>query len=363
MPYLQQPELGTAVRYARSDHSIAIPRPAFDSTLGIVGSCRGCHADRSARSLEEQVRAWYGAPKPHPRAVAAAFRASGAGKMGIRDAARLVLVADEAHPAALFAGLAWFVEQHLEPDMALDREVAIRLQGLARHRDADVRALSLAALHYAAGNDPRRRALLAAALEELGEDEPLVRPRWALVLGFLGDRLRAQGKALAAITTYRKAREIDPANPRIPVNLALAYVDAGNAPAAVEAYQQSLALDPAQPLTLVNLGIALAGTDPARAMATYRRALALNSREPLAHFNLAGVFTARQQYDSALVHFRLAAELDPSLSLARFYAARIHLERRDFASALREIQAGLEFDRENAEARAMRDRLRREIGR
>jgi formate-dependent nitrite reductase cytochrome c552 subunit len=34
MPYIQHPELGGAVRYARSDHSIPIPRPAFDSTLG-----------------------------------------------------------------------------------------------------------------------------------------------------------------------------------------------------------------------------------------------------------------------------------------------------------------------------------------
>src|SRR5574338_452582 len=36
MPYLQQPEIGTAIRYARSDHTIPIPRPAFDSAQGLT---------------------------------------------------------------------------------------------------------------------------------------------------------------------------------------------------------------------------------------------------------------------------------------------------------------------------------------
>ena len=31
MPYMQEPEVGTAVRYARSDHAIPIPRPRADS--------------------------------------------------------------------------------------------------------------------------------------------------------------------------------------------------------------------------------------------------------------------------------------------------------------------------------------------
>jgi hypothetical protein len=48
MPYLQQPELGGAIPYARSDHSIPIPRPLADSSLGIVSACQGCHADVGA---------------------------------------------------------------------------------------------------------------------------------------------------------------------------------------------------------------------------------------------------------------------------------------------------------------------------
>lgn len=365
MPYLQQPELGTAIPYARSDHSIAIPRPAVDDSLGITGACRACHGDRPVASLEATVRAWYGALKPRPRAVDALARARAAETPAA--AARLVLLPDERHVVALFAGMAWFLEQHLAPDMAsLPRDVTDRLRGLGMHEDPDVQALALASLHFARGTAADVRAFLVTALRDLSATaarEDAVRARWALVLGYLGDRLRERGNPLAAIATYQKAREIDPGNAQIPVNLGLAQVEAGNPGAAVAAYEASLALSPAQPLTLVNLGNAhTARNDLENAVAAYRRALTLDAREPLAWFNLGAAHARRGASDSALPAFRRAAEIDPSLSLARFLAARLLLERGDASAALREIESGLRFDPGNAEARAMRDRLRRELG-
>jgi tetratricopeptide (TPR) repeat protein len=363
MPYLQQPELGGAVRYGRSDHTIAIPRPARDDSLGIAGACRGCHTDRPAAVLAAQVRDWYGTVKPLPPMVAALARAREADSPGA--AARLVLVPGERHTAALFDGMAWFLERHLHPDMPeLSRDVIRRLRELAAHDDLDVRALALAALHYARGGYADDRVFLAAALRALGEHEDAVRARWALVLGYLGDRLQAQGDPIAAVATYQKAREIDPRNAGIPLNLGLAYASAGNLAAAIASYEASLAAAPAQPLTLVNLGNAHAARDDLpEAVAAYRRALALDSREPLAWFNLGGAQLRMGAADSALASFRRASSFDPSLSLARFLAARVLLQRGDRAGALREIESGLRFDSTNAEARAMRDRLRRELGR
>ena len=75
MPYLQQPNVGRRIRYARSDHAIAIPRPVFDSQVGIEGACRQCHQDQSVEQLDTQVRTWYGELKPHPPAVSAAVAA------------------------------------------------------------------------------------------------------------------------------------------------------------------------------------------------------------------------------------------------------------------------------------------------
>lgn len=359
MPYLQQPELGDAIPYKRSDHSIAVPRPGLDSALGIRSACRTCHVERSETALDSVVRAWYGPLKPRARAVAALIEAR-----SVRDAvsaARLVLVPGERHRAALYAGLAWFVETWLEPDARLEREVARRLRGLAQDADIDIAALALAALHYARGTDAAAHRFLAQQLAAAGEREDALRGRWALALGYLADRLRDRGKVEAAIATYQKAAEVDPANPAILVNMGLAEAQRGNFAAATTAYESALALDRFQPLVWVNLGIARADRgDLAGAMQAYRSALELDPREPLAHFNLGGLWARLGRPDSALASFQRAAVLDPSLYMARFYSARFLLEQGRRSEALREIDAGLLFDPTNNEALRMRDLLRQE---
>jgi tetratricopeptide (TPR) repeat protein len=359
MPYLQEPEVGSVVRYARSDHAIPIPRPAFDSSLGIVSACRGCHRDRSESALDAQVREWYGELKPHARAIDALTRAASVENPA--DAARLLLVPEERHTAALFAGMAAFLDRHLALDMdALDGDAVARLRALARHRDLDVRALALASLHYARGNERGIRDFLARELGAMGRDEDAIRARWAVTLGYLADRLRAGGNASAAVGVYRKAQEIAPGNAAVALNLGLAHAEAGNPAAAIEQYERSLSLAPAQPLTLVNLGIAKGDRgDVSGAMDAYRRALALDPREPLAHYNLGAAYLRQGAADSAAAHFERTVELDPSLAPARFYLARILGARGDVAGALRQVEAGLQFDQRNADALAMRDALRR----
>ena len=358
MPYLQQPELGTSIPYARSDHSIAIPRPSADSALGVVGACKTCHTDRSVSALQASVQQLYGEVKPLPAAVDALKRA----RAGLprAEAARLILRPDERHTQALFAGMAWFLETHLSRDMVdLERDVVGALEALARHSDDDVAAMALASLHFARGTEARTRRFLIASLDSLGEREPRVRSRWGVIMGYLADRARGTGDATAAAELYRRAREIDPDNAHIPLNHGIALNDGGNPAAAVEAYNASLAMDPAQPLTLVNLGIALmARNDAAGAMSAYRRALALNPREPLAWFNIAVVYASQANVDSAVASFIRAAELDPSLAIANFHASRLLLERGNQREALRQLEAGLRADPSSLEARQMRDQLR-----
>jgi tetratricopeptide (TPR) repeat protein len=361
MPYLQEPEVGSAVPYARSDHTIAIPRPAFDSAQGLISACAICHRDRTVSALDAQVRAWYGPLKPHPRAVDALIQAQATADRA--KAARALLVSDERHTAALFAGLAYFLDQYLEPDMAsLESDVPRALQALTRYPDDDVRAVALAALHYARGRASDTHRFLAGELRALGAAEWRIRLRWAITLGYLADKLRAEGKASEAAGTYQKALEITPGDSRLLLNLGLAYADAGNAVAAEDAYGRSLALDPGQPLTLVNLGIARAGrNDFAGAADAYRRALALNPREPLAWFNLANVYLQQSNVDSAAPNYERATTFDPSLSLAHFYLARIQAQRGDLTRAMREIDLGLEFDSANVDALAMRNELTRRL--
>ena len=361
MPYLQQPELGTAIPYARSDHTITVPRPLADSALGIVSSCQGCHADRTAAALGASVRTWFGEPKPLPEAVEALNRARAGQPRGA--AGRLVLRDDERHTQALFAGMAWFLETHLRQDMVeLERDVITRLERLTRHADDDIAALALASLHLARGTEPATRRFLIASLDSLGDRESRVRSRWGVVMGFLADRARSVGDAAGATVLYGRALEVDPGHARILLNQGLARADAGDHAGAVAAYNRALEVDPAQPLTLVNLGIALAArNDLPGAMAAYRRAIALNPREPLAYFNLAALFAGQARGDSAILNFLRAAELDPSLAVANFYASRLLLDMGNPREALRQIEAGLRFDPSATEARQMRDALRRQL--
>ncbi len=359
MPYLQEPEIGTALRYARSDHTISIPRPAFDSTLGVVNACKGCHQDRATAALEQTTTSWYGALKPHPRAVSALIR--GVAVSSESAAAELLLVPDEKHAPALVAGLAHFAERFLEPDMpALSSAARQRLVALGDHPDIDVRAMALAALHYAAGSAPAVHRVLAERLTRAGADEWKLRRRWSVVLGFFADQLRARGNSSAAVGVYRKAREVDPTSARMLLNLGLAQNESGDPAGAVLSFRESLTRDPLQPLAYINMGIALeAQNDIDGAASAYRAALKLNEREPLAYFNLGNVFVKGDDLEQALPMYRRAAELDPAIASAHFMVARLLAQRGRIAEALKSVEHGLEFDHANADAIALRDQLRR----
>ena len=358
MPYLQEPEIGTALRYARSDHAIPVPRPAADSALGVRSACQTCHQDRSEATLDAQVRAWYSELKPVAPTIAAVL--AGREESDPARAATWLLLPDAPHTAALFAGLAAYVDRHLAPSVAPPAEATGRLQRLAVHRDLDVRGLALAALHLTSGDEAEVRAFLVTQLQRQGADERLVRRRWFTALGYFGDKRRAAGDALGAITAYDKALAIEPAHARLHLNRGLALAGAGRLLDAAAAYRASLAIDRLQPLAQVNLGIALAASgDRLGAISAYTAALSINAREPLAHFNVGNLQLESGQLDEAAGSYRQAIAADPSLSLAHFYLARILAQRGDLRGAVTAIDAGLEFDANNPEALGARAQLTR----
>ncbi|HEX5076028.1 MAG TPA: tetratricopeptide repeat protein [Gemmatimonadaceae bacterium] len=362
MPYLQEQEIGHAIRYARSDHTISIPRPAFDSSQGLTSACKGCHADRSVAALDAQVRTWYGTLAPHDSAVAGLTRVAEATSRAA--VARLLLVVGSRHTSALLAGLARFVETQLAPDMSsLEPDVVDRLRALAGHPDTDVRATALAALHFARGNDPDTRRFLAAALTSLGANDAAVRGRWALVLGFLADSLVSHGDPAGAVATYRKAIEIAPRDPRLHLSLGLAQAEAGETAKAIASYQRSLSLDAQQPLALVNLGIALEGSgDTSGAERAYQQAIAVDPNEPLAYFNLGNIYLQRGDAAGAIPRYERATQLNPSLSTGYFYLADAYARTGAVERALDAVRRGLEFDPQNANGKLAEEKLKQALG-
>ncbi len=359
MPYLQHPEVGRTLRFSRSDHTIPIPRPAFDEELGIENACKTCHANRSVEFLERQTTEWYGELKPHKDIVRGMLEFTP--EQSAVDAAARLLAPVVGHPMAQLAALNAFQERYLRPDMpTLDAAVAAPLRRLARSRDLDVRAFALATLHYVRGRDPETRQFLIEQLESVPfEDDASIRGRWVVTLGYLGDVWRERGELETAAVVYQKALELTPEHPHILAQLADAYSLTGRHDEAIAQFERAVDADPAQSLTLVNYGVALerAGQNDAAAMA-YRRALEINPNEHLAHFNLGNHHLRRDEVEEAIAYYVTAVTLQPGLAQGHSYLARSLTLANRLDEALEAAERALEFDRNNPRTRQMVQQLR-----
>jgi tetratricopeptide (TPR) repeat protein len=361
MPYLQEGDVGSALRYARSDHAIPVPRPAFDAGLGIEPACQSCHRDRTVAALQATVDTCYGETKPHPPLVAALTKLRGGPDANAMRT--LVETRGSKHAMADFTALAAILRQELTADMpSLDAGIEARFRDAARSDDPDIVALALAALHYARGSDAGTRRWLAARLDSLGGAEDLVRSRWVVLLGFLADGQREAGDARAAIATYGKALEIRPNDARVLVNLGLAHAAAGDLLAAEQAYVTSLANGPPDPLTLVNLGIARAARgDGAGAVEAYTRASEVDPADALPYFNLGNLYLRAQRVDEAIEQYRRATAADPALPAARFNLARALASRGEFGEAKVQVEEGLRFAKDDSGGKALLAQIEQSI--
>lgn len=358
MPYLQEPSVGNTIRYARSDHTIPIPRPAFDAALGVEVACALCHQDRSVEALQEQTRSWWGEIAPHHPLVAGLASAS---TLSNRDSLIALLVRTAPgtsdaprHIAAEIIALGTLLRDHLLPDgPELPRSLEMRLRSAATDAHPDIAALGLSALHWSRGNDRTTRRFLANRLDSLPALNLAVRRRWAILLGFLGDQARAADDPGRAITAYYKALEILPADAGILTRLGLAQLATADPPSAMLAFQRALDADPSHSLAWINLGIARAATgDASGAARAYTAALQADSTDALAWFNLGNVELRASRFEQAIAYYRNTIRFDPSLAPAHFNLARalILLDRPDEAAiALRD---GLGFEPDNEPARA-----------
>lgn len=361
MPYLQHPEVGPAVRFSRSDHTIAIPRPVFDADLGITGACAQCHHDRTALELQGQARAWWGELRPHRPLIQGQVDELRA--RNVTEAAGLLLHPEQVDPLVQFQALSRLLTGYLNPDDGtLPTSVVEGLTALTTNADLDVRALALASLHWVRGDDPAVRHVLVDALERAPDDEAL-RGRWLLALGFLGDSNRDEGNVDRAAAAYRKALEIRPGDPKVldaEGSLRMrtgAYVDA------VRLFRQSLEAEPAQPLGWVNLGIALTGAGDARgAEEAYDRALQLNPREAVALFNLGNLKQRAGDLPGAADAYAGAVAADPGMGPAHFELARVYILMERPADALPHARRAVEFRPDHLPSRQMLQDLERALG-
>lgn len=310
-PYLQHQMLGKKLRFARSDHTIPIPRPEFDARIGIENACSQCHKDHSVQWAQAKTEEWYGELKPHKDIVRA---------LGEKDrwtsrqqAARALLDSMEVHPIAQATALVHFAKNHLRPDMpTLESDIIQKLQRYARQPDLDLKALALMSLHLAQGEQAEVHDFLEDELQKLGEFEVAVRKRWAIAVDFLGYLYSQQGDYLMAITAHRKALEIDPNEPTALVNLGLAYGNSGDLDKAIIAFERALTADPNYTMALKNLHIAyLQQGKIEQAIAALRTAVERKPVDPEAHVLLSQALLRNNNRFEALAVLQAARQKFP----------------------------------------------------
>lgn len=356
MPYLQESSVGSHIRYARSDHTIPIPRPAYDTRLGIENACQKCHRDRTPQQLEAQVTTWYGTLKPHAPAVAALLAGDSASDGP--TAARTILGAPANDPMAEVAGLARVIRRSTTLG-ELDEETIERLQRRAESTDPDVQALALATLHLIRGADPKVRRFLAGALRGLGPKDSAIRDRWAWILRVRGDAALTTGDYESALGAYRKSREVAPNDPAVWRSLGVAYTRQRDYGKAIEHFRHSLDLRPSQPQVLIDLGFAFMQQGSLDSATTaYRKAIAINPWEPGAYANLGITYLRAGALGRAVEALERAVELNPGLADAHFALASAYAQLGERARAEATLEQGLEFDPHNEAARRMLEAVR-----
>lgn len=364
MPYEQQHELGRAIKYRRSDHTIAIPRPSVDSALGLVGSCKSCHANLSVAQLTQQATAWWGTIKPHETAVAGVLAARDAAD--IAKATPLLLQPQSRNAMAQVAGLSEWLEKFATPRMtSVPNDAESRLLQLASSKDPDVQALALATLHYTRGHEKAVRRELTARLE--GAPTPAARDalrrRWATVLGGVGDAAREGGRNEQAVAAYLAALQVTPNAAPLLLNLGLAYAARGDMSSAVTAYRRAVQADPRQPLAEVNLAVALEqGGDLDGARAAYERAIAADPTGALPFLNIGTMLLRSERGAEARPWLEKALARDPGLATGHFQLALVFVQTGELDRAERSVKRALALDPANGEAVKLLEALREARG-
>jgi len=283
MPFLQHQGVGAHLVFARSDHTIPIPRPEFDHRLGIENACQKCHRDRDVAWQEAQLKEWYGVIKPHAPMIANLLKAGESADM--KNASELLLAPEAKHPMGQMAGLAAYVQRFLRPSMTTaDLAPIERLKALARSDDIDLKSVALMALHLGFDQRPDVRRFLDERRKELGGASDPIRLRWGIALDNVGTAYAASGDLPNAIICFGKSIEIKPDNFVTMSHLALAHLKSG---------------------------------DFDKAIVWLKNAIRLKPGKAVLHFQLAQTYAQNQQIPKAIVALEEGLRFAPEDLMAR----------------------------------------------
>ena len=142
--------------------------------------------------------------------------------------------------------------------------------------------------------------------------------------------LLSQGHGAAAIPLLERCLELRPDDPDVLSNLGSAYILAGKHKRAVPFLERATKIEPENPSLWANLAAAYLGNlitssraKQDRALAAYRRVIALDAAYPNVHYNMGLIYIDRKDWDAAHEAFTRALEANPHDEDARRMRARV----------------------------------------
>jgi tetratricopeptide (TPR) repeat protein len=137
------------------------------------------------------------------------------------------------------------------------------------------------------------------------------------ILAGVGDYYYSSGQMNFAITTYEQVLEMNPDNLPVQLNLAKIYVGLDDFKDAIPHLSEIARLQPIA-LRYTNLGDAYRNYgDYENAIASYQKALRIDSKDVRAHLGLALSYAAKHQFDKARQEFEQVIEMAPGSDNAR----------------------------------------------
>lgn len=350
MPFLQHKAMGNQLRFARSDHTIPIPRPEFDQQLGIENACKQCHQEKPISWLQKKVDQWYGVIKPHKQITAALH--------DIEDSSNSlwqILLNGNELPIVQFSILSHLVENRPNPEIQkLDSKIIDTLKKLTKYDDIDLKSLALMILHLTSDKDDSVHNYLAEQLSSLEKNEEAIRRRWAISLGFLANRYRDRGEFEKSISTFHKALEVLPNDPELLLNLGITLHDEGNPANAIATFKQVVASNPNRATAHLNLGLAYSSLkDLQKAEIEYYKALNINPYNKLVLYNLGNAAYRKNDLTKAIDYYVKSVDIDPSFAPGYFSLARSYIKTQQFRKAKKAAISGLFYQPNNQTGKAM----------
>ncbi len=205
--------------------------------------------------------------------------------------------------------------------------------------------------HYKRALEYGDKALWSPVILELKKAREL-EPLNPAILLELGVAYGERKEWKAALALLRKAVAIAPRSARAHYNLALTLdrSDPGKG-AGIPEYWKALRLDPQHVDSLMNLGVDIGDRNAAEAKPLFERAIRLAPTNAKVHLNFALLLNRQGEEEAAVAEFKEAIRHDPKLLEARRQLVSIFITQQDWTRAIEQCRAILQNEPEDAATR------------